>query len=803
FKMVETQEEYKGVVPYYIAEIYYFQGRKDEALEYGKNLLESGKQIYYDKNLNLLLGQLYFERNNFTAALPLIENYVQSGEPITKDIQYQLSYCYFKTNKVSNAIEGFKNLSSEKDSLGQNSMYLLGSLYLKNNEKSNARNAFQYCAYNNSNPTQQKISRFNYAKLSYELGFQDIATKELKQYLADYSNSEYDTEAKEILVNILAGTSNYNEGLSIYSSFLNPTPMVQKAYPRLLYGRAIELINDQQLDAADDLLQTLINSPYAEKLLPYAHFYRGEIAARQERYDEAVTHFDYFVKSNAQSQGEANMNAARYNLAYTYLQLEDYKNALVNFENLSKSVTTSSTPLQQEAYIRSADCYFMLKDFSKAASMYDAVAAGAFPQSDYALYQKAIIAGIKNNNEKIKLLNLLLNKYPSTALKNLTHMEIAESFIDDEKASEAIPYLKKILAADNAESILPKAYLKIGLAYFNINDDKNALNYYRQLLDKYPNSEETEEAILTIKDIYVGMGKPEEYVNLMRSKGITVSVNEADSLSYSAANMKYESGDNNLAIEGLNSYLSQFANGAYALDVNYKLGLCYQKKKDWPAVLRCFGVVHESGLNKYYEAATLELARINYFEIKDYSASKKYFDLLKANAADPKIRIEALRGLVRSYYQLKEYAEANDAAKQLLQEKSVGTDDKLISSLVLGKSQQIKGDYTAAINLFKTVSSANKTSWGAEARYETASCHFSSGNLTAAEKSAMSVIKETGSYDYWVTKSYILIGDIFMKQKDYFNAKATYESVAKNAVIVELKEEASKKYQEALIAEKK
>jgi predicted negative regulator of RcsB-dependent stress response len=76
------------------------------------------------------------------------------------------------------------------------------------------------------------------------------------------------------------------------------------------------------------------------------------------------------------------------------------------------------------------------------------------------------------------------------------------------------------------------------------------------------------------------------------------------------------------------------------------------------------------------------------------------------------------------------------------------------------------------------------------------------GNLAVAEKSALAVIKETGSYDNWVTKSYILLGDIFMQQKDYFNAKATYESVAKNSVIPELKSEAQQKLDKAIAEEK-
>ena len=67
----------------------------------------------------------------------------------------------------------------------------------------------------------------------------------------------------------------------------------------------------------------------------------------------------------------------------------------------------------------------------------------------------------------------------------------------------------------------------------------------------------------------------------------------------------------------------------------------------------------------------------------------------------------------------------------------------------------------------------------------------------------MLVIKETGSYDEWVTKSYILLGDIFMKQKDYFNAKATFESVSKNAAIASLRDEANNKLQQAISEEKK
>ncbi|MEO7768986.1 MAG: hypothetical protein ABIS01_16265, partial [Ferruginibacter sp.] len=96
----------------------------------------------------------------------------------------------------------------------------------------------------------------------------------------------------------------------------------------------------------------------------------------------------------------------------------------------------------------------------------------------------------------------------------------------------------------------------------------------------------------------------------------------------------------------------------------------------------------------------------------------------------------------------------------------------------------------------------NKSAWGAEARYEIANCYFNTGNFSAAEKAALATVKETGSYDFWVTSSYILIGDIFMQQKDYFNAKATFQSVAQNAVLPELKTQAQQKLDKAIEEEK-
>lgn len=802
FRLVETVEEYKGVVPYYIAEILYFEGKREEALRYGESVLARGGNLVYQREMNLLIGQLYFEKKNFVKALPLLEAYVNSSDKVDKEILYELSFCYYNANNLPKAIEGFKQLSNEKDSMGQNSMYLLGDCYLRNNQKENARNAFQYCAYNNSNATQQKVSRFIYAKLSYELGYQDVALNEMKKYLNDYPNSEYDTEAKEILVSLLANTNNFREALELYESFGTPTPSMRKVYPKILYGRAVEFINDQQLTKADVLLDQVLADANVGSITPYANFWKGEIAYRNNKYDEAIRYLSLYVQNNAPTQGEANPTAAKYNLGYSLLKKENYSKALAFFEQITKIVSVTSPAIEQDAYLRSADCYFMIKEYAKANALYDNVINNALAQGDYALFQKAMIAGVKNSSERIKILNTLTRQYPTSYLVPDVNMEFANTYMEDEKFRDAIPYLDKILVDANAVNLYPKAYLKLGLCYYNIDKNKEALNNYQSLIRNYPQSTEADDALDNIKNIYIEEGRPNEYVELMRKNGKNISVTEADSLTYTAALLKYNSNDCVNAINRFTNYLNQFPTGSYALEANFFISECFLNNKDWSNALVGYTYVNNKGYSRYFEKATAEAAQINYFELKNYVEAKRFFQSLNTGATTQENKLAALRGLVRCNYLLKDYAQANEGAKELLTKKGISTDDKSIAYLVLGKSQQINNDYAAAIASFKSCATINKTAWGAEARYEIANCQFTQNNLTAAEKAALAAIKETGSYDLWVTKSYILLGDVFLQQKDYFNAKATYESVAKNAAIVELKNEAQQKLDKAIAEEK-
>ena len=164
--------------------------------------------------------------------------------------------------------------------------------------------------------------------------------------------------------------------------------------------------------------------------------------------------------------------------------------------------------------------------------------------------------------------------------------------------------------------------------------------------------------------------------------------------------------------------------------------------------------------------------------------------------------IESLRGEVRSYYHLKQWLQARDASNALISNAAANQDDQSFAEIVLGYAAQVEKKFDLSTAAFNKVVVNSQSSLAAEARYQLAINAFKLGNWDAAEKAALASIENSGSYELWITRSYILLGDIFLEQKDFFNAKATLKSVVENCSIAELKLEASEKLKAVELAEK-
>ena len=800
FLIAETHPDYQHVVPFYLTELYYFSGNREKALTYGEAAIKRNGQ-YYDLQLKQLVGHLLFEKREFARALPYLETYIASTEKVRREDLYELSYCYYEAKNWNKAIQGFKQIGGALDSLEQNSMYLLADAYLKVNDLQNARNAFQFCAANNSNLVQKEVSGFHYAKLSYELGYFDIAVKSFQQFLTQYPKSGYVNESKELLVSTLANTNSFKDALSLYESLPNKSANATALLPRLLYGRTVELINDQQLDAAEILLDQILITPNNTPQLPLVNFWKGELSYRSGKMDDAIQFLTQYLKASIRN-GEVNPSNARYNLAYAYLKKEMYKQAKEQYELVNKNPHTALNNVERDAVVRAADCWFMLKEYKQAVNLYEQVVQLNWASADYATYQKAIIAGATNNQvQKLALLQLIPQVYPTSSMLAQARLEMANTYLADEAFEKAIDPLEALLNQKDAAALYPIAYQKLGIAYFNLNKNEESLNQFKNLVSKYPNSTESDASVEYIRNIFIEQQKPLEYIQFMESNGKTLARNEADSITYKSASIRFELKDNTGAEAGFNAYLANFPQGKYAVEANYflaEINLLQKKNKE---ALGFYKAVAALSPNKYAERSALQAGRIYYFDFQDYNNASTYYALLKTIALQQENKLEAMRGLLRCQYKTQQFVQAVPNATELLLQKSIATDDRLMAGYIIAKNDQMEKRNPQALQGFQSLLPLGKSEITAEAQYRVGELLFQSGKLDEAEKACFEVIKKYGSYTYWVTKSYLLVGDIYLNQKDYFNAEATFKSVSDNAELEELKKEAAAKLA-LVIAEK-
>lgn len=793
FKIAEQNKAYKTLTPFYISQLYYFLGDIDAALKNTEQALEKNDQ-YYTSQLAQLMGHLLFEQKQYQKALPYLANYVKSQKQVESQDLYQLSFCYFQAQQWNEAIVGFKQLANVEDSLGQNSMYLLATSYLKVNNKLGAKNAFLLCATKSQNLAQKEIALFNYAKLTVELKEYSIALQSIEKFNQQYPNSIYFNEAKSLYVTALAYSNDFNKAYDVYQKMDTLNEALLKLYPNILYGKAALAINDGQNEKAYTLFSQVKNLPYNKNVLAQTNFWIGELSYKMGRIDEAIEHLEKYILDPIEI-GEITKKHANYTLGYCHLKNNNYSKALQLFTIAADfNPYSESSAYQKDALVRMSDCQFMTKQYKQALKSYQKIIDLGWNFEDYATLQKAIIYGALGlNKEKLKILNSYDTDFSQSKYLSDARMELADTYTSKEQFQEAINPLSKVLSDNKATEFYPIAYYKLGIVYFNLNNNQEALQSFKSLYSAFPNSEESDNALEYIRNIFVEEQQPEAYVQFMNDFGKPLSMNEQDSLMYRAAMIQYEAQKYSNASVGFRKYLDGYPDGKYQLNaMNYLAEMAYSLNQyDTAAVY--FGKIANKAPNQFSDRAAITAARLYYFNLKDEVGAEQFFKIVLQYATQQEQKNEAIKGLLRCQYKAENWVEASKTAALILAEKNSATDDVLMANMALYHQTISLQDTIRALQILNTVLKSNSSIYTAEAHYLTALIYFNQQKYNLAEKTAFDVIKKQASYEFWVTKTYILLGDIYLAQNDNFNAIATYKSISENATIPALQQIASDK----------
>lgn len=780
FETAGTSKSYERVVPYYIGQVYFAKGDYADVIQYCTPKLDDTRLKYYTE-LHQLVGQAHYVLGRHDEALPFLRYFVNKARKVRPQDYFQLAVAQYSAGRYKESIPNFDRLEGANDTLAQEALYLAADAHLKLGEKEQARAAFQEAARKDGDPERASASIFNAAKLSHELGFHGVAIEEFRDFIMKFPESRNQTEAQELLADAFLRTRDFQSALETIESVPGKSKELEKALQKVAFFRGVELYQDGRFGEAKTRFEQSRQYPQDLNLDASALFWLGELAFRDKQYNQALDqHAEFLRMSNGRAEmpGGATVIASRYTSGYANMELKRYSKARPHFAEVAskwnpKSEDRFESQVATDARLRLADCYYLSRDYARAEREYKRAVDNELTGSDYALYQRGIIKGLQGDLKgKAGVLRGIYQDYPESQYADDALYEIGNSQLVLGLDENARSTFETLLKEQPDGAYTSRTLLKLGLIHYNFEQYDESLAYYTQAAEDYKGSAESRDALNGIKDISVAKGQPEIYTSLE-----SIAASEKDSVTYDAAFSRYAMEDCDGAIMGFGRYLSEFPNGFFAEPAHFYRAECQYAAKNYTDALPDYEVVLQGKQGRFTETSLLKAARIAYFQDENYVKAVALYRDLYTLAEQEDHTYEALKGLVRANYYLKDYDQVLEFADDLQKAVEATSEEIVEATFYEAKAHEALGFSEKAYQRYGDVAAMSSNAFGVESRYQQAKIEFNRGNIKDAKATALRLVRETPAYAEWVVKSYILIADVFREQGDLVSARAALSSL--------------------------
>ena len=788
FIKLQKNETFGPIVPYYIAQLYYLQGKYDSVISYAPTLLDSANTKRAPE-IARIIGESYYNTARFKEAIPYLKKYEKANLSLSRKDNYQMGYAYYKVNEYDDAINYFIKTTNIDDSLEQNAYYHIGDCYLKTDSKQNARNAFSQASKFDFDKAVQEDALFNFAKLCYDLSYNPYneAIKAFQKYIKNYPNSSHVDEAYAYLVNVFITTKSYKDALEAIENIKTLTPELKQAHQKIAFYRGVDLFNNMQYDDAIKLFDKSMTYSFDKNIRASSYYWKGESHYRSKNYQKAIESYQSYI-TDPGSIGKSELSDANYNIGYSYYKILDYENSILWFRKFVTFKPKADEKKINDAYNRIADGYFMNRDYANAVDYYELSYKMKLMNADYALFQKALAYGVqKKYSKKIDDLTLFINNYSksSSTYSQRAKFELASTYYLDNQNDMALTGFLKFIEEYPNSAYENTSLSKIGLIYYNKKDDDNALNYFNKLINRDRKSSDANQAIEIGKKIYTSKGDIAGLETWLASIGASIPQAAMDSLAYNVGKTHYLEQDCKNVIADFEKYIQKYSDGIFSTQANFYKAECDYKLGNTDAALAEYTFVIGKNKNEFTEQSLYRASDIIYNK-QNYTQALEYYKQLELQAENPKTNAAAKTGLMRCYSQLKNYPNAIEYSNKVLGLEKASNELSYEAHFIIAKALFATEKYDESFAEYKSLANSAKNEIGAEAWYNVAYIQYLKDDFKQSQKTIFEFLNDDGDHPYWISKAMILLADNYVSLKDNFQAKATLKGVISESDIPEL-----------------
>jgi TolA-binding protein len=784
FETLKNDENFGSIVPFYIMQIYYKQGKNNLIIEQVPALLETAT-ARRAVELSRLLGEAYYNENRYAEALPHLKLYFQKAAVTpSREDDYIMGFTYYSLQKYDTAAIFFQkvvNASSQNDLMKQNALYHLGDIYVKLGQLKFAQAAFLDASRMNFDERMQEDAFYNYAKLSYQLSPSPFneAFRAIQAYLEQYPNSRYADELYGYLISMYMTTRNYRDAYASIANVKRQSPRLLEAQQRIAFNRGVELFNEMKFPEAQKLFDEVIKSSYDEHLTLLAFYWKGETYFRMGQFENALANYEKALFSTL-FEAMYQFTLAAYSAGYANFQLGNYSQAIKYFSMVVARKNQVNVAILNDAYLRLGDAFYMQRKPAEALQNYNLAIQLNQPDKDYAMLQKAIVLGILQRfDEKITTLLSLLKDFESSPLIPKAINELASTYLILDNNAKALEYYR-LLATNHGRSSFGKiALLKQGLIYYNTGKNNEAIAMFEKVIAEHPGTNEAKEALMSLRNIYISINRTDDFFAYVRKIGTNINEDTQDSIAFTAAENRYLENDCHGAKPSLENYIQRFPNGIFITEATYYLADCEMQSGNMQDARKHFLSVISHPESVFTERSINSAARIS-FDLEDYREALRLYTYLSEYSEIPANISMATIAILRTEIRLNNDRKIIVAAQNVLNLERLTDDIRDEANHAIATSAQRLGEKQLALETFAKLRNSRNSEFAAEARFFEIQNLFDSGNFDEAEKKIFEFISETPSSQYFLARCYLVWGAIYAERGNFLQAKQTFQSIIDN-----------------------
>jgi TolA-binding protein len=781
FERLKKSKKYESSYPYYITAVYFLDNRYDDVINYAIPILNATHQQHETEMLRLVAAS-YFAKADYQNAAKYYGRFEDEDQGKTQNTQdsYQMGYTYYRIGSYPKAASELVRLQQQNDVFSQNGNYTLGEVFLKMDNKQSARSAFLAASRLDFDKQLQEDALYQYAKLSYELDFNTQALDATRLYLKNYPNSKRNDEVKTLLGEELLNSHNYKEAVEILEPIPNKSASARAAYQKVTYYRGLEFYNERAFENAIGIFLRSLKFPVDTKVEALTTYWMAESMYEVRKYSESVETFKKFL--DLPDAGETDVyNYANYALAYAAFGGEEYKTAANYFQKFLRGDEKDANTVN-DAITRLADSYFVLKNYATALEYYNRIIERRSQGEDYALFQRGMIQGLQGSPDaKINTLNEVLSKFPKSDYADDASFEIAYTYFLQGDGEKAKTGLQDMIQQYAHSSYIPRALVTIGLIDYNAGREDQAVESFKKVIQDYSSTDEAKLALKQIEKIYTDKGDAQTFINYAATTPIgNYTAADQENIMYTAANNLYLRGNWEGTVGAVNAYFDKFpTKPIYDKQARFIRAQSLVALNRPDEAVTDYNVILNDWTSAYSEQSLISMAKM-YIAQKKYNDAVVFLKRLETNSEYKADYTFAINNLLLCYAQMGAADDALKYAKLVRGNEKTAQEDKFKTGLYAGQAYLQKGDTTSAVKEFDYTVANTKTIAAAEAKYNIARVQYLKGQYRASQKTCFDLVKNLPNYDYWVTKTFILLADNYVALNDTFQAKATLQSIIDN-----------------------